>query len=197
MGYFTEDEIDILSRSTVRMATLVDLEFSDAPVYVWNGIGTRIFDGKSYLGLGDLGTIDGLEETRGAVSQQVTFTLSGVPGSPADILSRVLSATDYVQGNYAVVYSQLFTETWAAATSEPIAIYIGQMMPPRVTREAGTSERGARRVLTLPTENIFYGRHRPPNGRYTDREQQKRFPDDLFCEYTPQLVNLTLTWPDY
>lgn len=196
MGYFSVDQANALIGETVRMATLVDFEFSDTPVYVWNGFGTRTFNSKSYLGVGDLGSIDGLEESRGAVSHQVTFTLSGVPDSPAGILARAISSIDVVQGNLAIVSVQLFYGDWSMI-GLPVPVYAGRMMPPRVTKEAATETDGARRTIMLPTENIFYGRHRPPSGRFTDREQQQRWPGDLFCEHIPKLINLSLNWPDY
>lgn len=198
MGYFTTDEANELAAAQARVGTLVDLEFTDDPKYLWNGFGTRAFGDppRSYIGCGDVGSIEGLEDTRGAVSQQVTFTLSGVPDSAVDLLANVLETTDIIQGNLAVVSLQLFNSDWQAI-GNPIPIYFGVMMPPRVTREAASEIAGARRTIVLPTENLFFGRHRPPAGRYTDAEQQKRFPGDLFCEHTPDLVNLTLIWPDY
>ena len=201
MGFFTPDEATALARSTVRVGTLVDFNFGGTPpdggpVHLWNGFGTRDFAGKTYLGCGDLGNIDGLEEARNPVSHQVSFSLSGVPDSPADLLSRVLAAADIVQGRLAVVSLQLFDGAWTPAGS-PIAVYFGIMQPPRVTLEPATETSGARRTLTLPTENLFFGRGRPAAGRYTDREQQMRYPGDLFCQYTALLVNQTLNWPDY
>lgn len=196
MGFFTAEEAAALAATTVRVGLLADFEFTGQPVYVWNGFGAREFGGKTYLGAGDLGSIDGLEEARNPTSQQVTFTLSGVPDSPADLLAKAIAETDIVQGNLAIVSLQLFDADWQTVSS-PIPIYTGIMQPPRVSREAATSERGARRVLTLPTENLFFGRARPPAGRYTDREQQQRYPGDKFCEYTAQLVNKVIKWPDY
>lgn len=199
--FFTPEEAAALSQTVVRLATLVDLEFGGTPpdggpVYIWNGFGTRVFGGKTYWGAGDLGTIEGLEEARNPVSHQVTFTLSGVPDSPADILAKALEAADIVQGRLAVVSLQLFDGAWQAVGSA-IPIYFGVMMPPRVTREAATELAGARRTLVLPTENLFFGRGRPAAGRYTDREQQTRYPGDLFCQYVSQLVSQTINWPDY
>jgi hypothetical protein len=201
MAFFTAAEAEALSQSVVRVATLVDLEFGGTPpeggpVYIWNGFGTRDFAGRTYIGAGDLGQIEGLEEARAPVSHQVTFTLSGVPDSPADILGKALEASDIVQGRMAIVSLQLFDGN-LIAYGGPIPIYFGVMMPPRVTREPATETSGARRTLVLPTENLFFGRGRPPAGRYTDREQQARYPGDRFCEYTAQLVNMTINWPDY
>jgi hypothetical protein len=196
MGYFSPAEAAQLAASTVRVATLVEFQFTGETTYLWNGFGNRNFGGHLYLGCGDLGGIDGLEEVRGTQSQQVTFTLSGVPDSPAGLLAKALDAADIIQGNLAIVSLQLFGEGWDAIGS-PIPVYFGIMMPPRVERTAATETSGATRTLVLPTENIFFGRHRPPAGRYTDKEQQQRWPGDRFCEYVPQLVNLSLVWPDY
>lgn len=217
MGFFTPAEAAALAETTVRIATLVDLEFEAAPtgfsdgtlfsdgtgfaggplpVYLWNGFGDFVTGGRTYIGCGDLGQIDGLEEARNPVSQQVTFTLSAVADSPIDLLATALAETDLVQGNLAVVSIQLFDADWQPA-GDPVPIYFGIMQPPRVTREQATAEGGGRRVLTLPTENLFFGRARPAAGRYTDREQQTRFPGDRFCEYTAQLVNKVISWPSY
>lgn len=196
MGFFTPTEAAALAATTVRVASLVDLMFTGAPTYLWNGFGSRVFGAKTYLGCGDLGSIEGLEEARNPVSQQVTLTLSGVPDSPADLLAKALEETDIVQGNLAIISLQLFDADWQTVGS-PIPIYFGIMQPPRVTREAATETTGARRLLQLPVENLFYSRSRPPAGRYTDREQQARFPGDLFCAYTPQLTNKVLNWPDF
>lgn len=196
MGYFTEGQAAQLAKSGARVATLVDLEFTDDPKYLWNGFGKRLFGGNEYIGCGDVGSIEGLEDTRGPVSQQVTFTLSGVADSPVDLLATVLDSTDIVQGNLAIVSLQFFDNDWQAV-GNPVPIYFGVMMPPRVTREAATETTGARRTIVLPTENLFFGRHRPPAGRYTDTEQRKRFEGDRFCQYTTRLASLTLIWPDY
>lgn len=196
MGYFSPGEVAILSSGTCRCATLVEFQFADGDVFLWNGLGVRNFNGIEYTGCGDLGTIEGLEEARSPVSQQVTFTLSGVGDSPVDLLARVIDSSDLVQGRLAIVSLQLFNDDWGAV-GNPVPVYFGLMMPPRVTREPATETQGASRTISLPTENLFYGRHRPPSGRYTDREQQSRFPGDRFCEYVPQMVDLTLTWPDY
>lgn len=196
MGYFTADQAAALAATTVRVATLVELRFTGNPTYVWNGFGNRVFAGIEYIGCGDIGSIEGLEEARGPQSQQVTFTLSGVPDSPAGLLAAALDATDIIQGNLAIVSLQLFDAGWQAY-GNPMPIYFGVMMPPRVERIAATETDGARRTLQLPTENLFYSRHRPAAARYTDMEQQLRFPGDRFAEYTPQLVNLTIVWPDF
>ena len=107
-----------------------------------------------------------------------------------------MKSTDIVQGRHCIVSLQLFDGAWAAEGA-PMAVYIGVMMPPRVTRQAATETSGATRTLVLPTENAFFARGRPAAGRYTDREQQTRFPGDRFCEYTAQLVNHTINWPNY
>lgn len=203
MSFFSPEEAAALAATTVRVATLVDLLFEGDPAFIWNGFGTRQFLSpvpdvglQSYIGAGDLGSIDGLEEARAPVSQQVTFTLTAVEGTPADLLGKVLDATDIVQGKLCVVSMQLFDDDWIVI-GNPLPIYFGIMQPPRVTRQAATAETGAVRTMSLTTENLFFGRARPRAGRYTDREQQTRFPGDKFCEFTPQMVNRVLAWPDY
>lgn len=181
---------------TLNAGLLCDFDFDGAPTYIWNGFGPRTIGGKAYIGCGDLGTIEGLEEVRNAQSQRVTFTLSGVADSPVDLLAIALDSADIVQGRTVIVYEQLFNADWSTL-GDPIALYQGIMQQPRVTREAATESQGARRIITLGSENYFYGRSRPPAGRYTDREQQFRYPGDLFCSFVPMLTNQVIAWPDY
>jgi hypothetical protein len=196
VSFFTVEEAAQLAATTVRIAMLVDLMFDGQPTYIWNGFGQRTFAGKTYIGCGDLGSIEGLEETRGPQSHQVTLQLSAVSDSSADLLARVLEESDTVQGRLAIISMQLFDADWAAF-NDPIPIFFGLMQPPRVAREGATEEQGAKRVIQLPVENLFFKRGRVPAGRYTDREQQTRYPGDRFAEYTAQLVNKTIIWPDY
>ncbi len=193
MSFFTVAQMDALRATTVRIATLVDLEFAAAPAYLWNGFGDLAASAHLYKGLGDLGSISGIAESRGAQSRQVTLTLSGVNDQ---ILGHVLTETEAVQGRLAVLSAQLF-DADEAPIGEPWPYYFGVMQAPRVTRTEASDTEGPTRSISIPTENLFAGRHRPPAGRYTDREQQIRYPGDLFCSYVAALVSQQITWPDY
>ena len=189
--YFTPGEVDILSETTVRTATLVDLHFASGIDYVWNGWGRREMGGHTYLGLGHLGSISGLSQDRGPASRQFTLQFSAVEEA---WLGLALAETDEVQGRLVVVKMQLFNENWVAVGS-PIPLRFGIMGSPRITRSESTGAQGPTRDIVVPCENLFFKRSRPPAGRWNDRDQQTRFPGDEFFEFTPSLVMKVVTWP--
>ncbi|MGD9869315.1 MAG: hypothetical protein AB7U38_15105, partial [Hyphomicrobiales bacterium] len=184
MAFFTPEEAAQLAKSTVRLGTLVTFEFASDTQRVWTGDGPLTVDGETYAGLGELGQIDGLREVRNAESHQVTFSLSGI--SP-DLLPLALSETEDVAGQMASVAMQLF-DAELQPIGSPIAVYWGIMQAPRVSRTEATETEGAVQTIAIPSENIFVGRHRPRAGRYTDREQQTRYPGDRFCAWVAELV---------
>jgi hypothetical protein len=197
MAFFTTDQLARLSAGVVRMATLVEFMFlneADAslPIRLWNGTGLLTAGGHTWDGFAGLGSISGLEETRGAVSQQATFTLSGVA---ADIAAAALQESDKVQGRDANVYLQFFDADWQVVGS-PVPVWAGQMQPPRITRTSIADDGGAARTVNLPAENVFFKRSRVPAGRYTDREQQSRHPGDKACSLTPTLPGRRIVWPN-
>lgn len=196
MGLFSAPQLAALAGKTVRAATLCDFDFDGQPTYLWNGFGEIVIASKTYLGAGESGAIEGLEDIRLPESQRVTFTLSGVSDGPADLLSIALDDTDIVQGRSVTVYQAFFDDAWAAI-GDPVAIYQGIMQQPRVTRERMTEGGGARVTISLPAENLFFARARPPAGRYTAAEQNRRFAGDKFCDATAMLANATFAWPDY
>lgn len=193
LKFISDDEATQLSKSTVRIGTLVELLF-DTPQRLWNGnTSLTTSDSKSWSGLGGLGSIEGLEEIRGSESQAVAFSLSGVS---AEILAKATGEAADVQGKLVRIYFQLFDSSWQISGA-PVPIWFGVCQTIGVNRTEMPDEAGAQRTVSLTAENLFYGRSRPKAGRYTDRDQKTRHPGDKFLEFTPQLASLIYIWPDY
>lgn len=190
MGIFSASELAILAKSTVRVALLVELQFSPV-LRLWNGARNLTAGGYEWSGLGGLGKIDGLQESRSAESSQVRFTLSG---TNAEINALAVADSEDQTGKLALVYFQFFADDWQTVGS-PKLIWAGLTQPMTATRISGEEGEGAQRSIMLPAENLFYGRARPRAGLYTDRDQQARHSGDKFFEFQPQLRNLTYVWP--
>ena len=190
MGIFSLSELALLAKSTVRVAMLVEFQFTPVARF-WNGSRTLSAGGYEWEGLGGLGGVDGLQESRSAESSQVRFTLSG---TDAAINAVAVSASVDQTGNLALVYFQFFGDDWQTIGS-PKLIWAGLTQPMTASRISGEEGQGAQRSITLPAENLFYGRARPRAGLYTDRDQQSRFSGDKFFEFQSQLKNMTYVWP--
>lgn len=196
-AFFTPEQITLLSASTVRCDFLVKFEFMASTLYAWNGNTDLLaLDGNTYKPMFGFGNIDGLGLAgAGTASETVTLSLDGLPGQALDILSHALAETADVNQQMVTISLQLFGEDWQPV-GLPIPIFRGFMQPPKVTRGA-MGEAGGTQSVSIVAENIFFGRARPAYGRYTDRDQQGRYPGDKFFGFVASLVFKTITYPDF
>lgn len=196
MAFFTAEQLETLSASTVHLDLLVKMEFRTTTVYLWNGSTDLVTGGQTYRPMYGMGSIDGLSVPTGSTAEAVTFELNGLPSQDVDLLSLALEETPDVTQQLVTVYIQLFDEDWQPVGS-PIGIWWGFMQPPRVSRSQMQDGEGSTQTISLTAENAFFNRSRPPYGRYTDRDQQKRSPGDKFFQFAPSLLFKTFTYPDY
>lgn len=70
---------DSLDKPVVSAFFAVDIDFDAQPLYVWNGVGDFVIDGKTYLGAGQLLSISTVEETTEMEAKGASLTLSGIP----------------------------------------------------------------------------------------------------------------------
>lgn len=196
MDFFTPAQVDALSGQTVRCDLLTRFDFLTETKRVWNGNTDLVSGGFTWTGLQGTGSIDGIGYSGSDASESVTFSLPGIPGDRIDLLALALEETDEADQRLVTVYLQLFDEDWQPV-GVPIGIWWGFMQPPKVSRDAITGLDGPIQKITLTAENAFFNRSRPPYGRFTDRDQQKRFPGDKFFQYTASLLFKTFKYPDY
>src|SRR6185312_16651874 len=196
MSFFTPEQLAHLAASTVRLDILAKMEFRSKTVYLWNGNTELETGGQTWLPMRGAATVDGLGVAAGTASETVTFQLDGLPDQASDLLALALEETPDVAQQLVTVYLQLFDEDWQPQGA-PIGIWWGFMQPPRITRTPMQGTEGAVQSITLTAENAFFNRSRPPHGRYTDRDQQKRAPGDKFFQFTPSLLFKTFTYPDF
>ncbi|RUM99039.1 hypothetical protein EET67_05215 [Pseudaminobacter arsenicus] len=196
MAFFTSDQIAALSASTVRVDFLTKMEFKSGTSYLWNGNTDLMTGGQTWKPMHGAGVIDGLSAPTGTAAEAVTFQLNGLPDQATDLLRMALEDNQDSAQRLVTVYLQLFDADWQAAGA-PIGIWWGFMQPPRITRTPMQGTEGAIQSISMQAENAFFNRSRPPYGRYTDRDQQKRSPGDKFFQFTPSLLFKSFTYPDY
>lgn len=187
----TSEQAALLAGSTVRLATLVEMQFVSETMRLWNGTGTLDVAGSEWRGVGAAGSIDGLPQTRRVTADKVTFSLSGIDEQVQRIAAR--GQAD-VEQRPVLVWLQLFGDDWQPAGAR-IPAWWGLMQRLRATRAPQSD--GAVRVIAVEAENPYAGRSRPPAGRYTDADQQARHPGDRFFRYVSLQRNKTTTWPHY
>lgn len=185
-----------MSGSVVRCDLLVEMAFRSETIRVWNGNTELMAGGRKWLPMYGYGIVDGLSMPTSAVSESITLQLNGLPNQAADFLKVAIDETPEVDQRTVTVFIQLFNEDWQPY-GVPAPIWWGYMQPPRISRTQVRDLEGAVQTITLTAENAFFGRSRPPFGRYTDRDQQNRSPGDRFFQFTASLVYKSFRYPDY
>lgn len=194
MAFFTDDQIELMVRRTVRSAWLIEMQFKSATSRVWAGDTPIDINGHLWQPTYGMVQIEGLGFTGEPVSQQVTVT---APGVDETLLSMALAEGNEADQQPAMFYLQFFGDDW-----QPVGglapLFFGLMQQPRVSRSAPSDTEGAVQSISLPIENPFYNRARPPFGRFTALDQNRRTPvQDDFFNFVPSLANKTIRYPDF
>jgi hypothetical protein len=188
MGYFNATIAAALAGRTVRMALLVHFDFATTPMRVWSGFGDLAAGGYTWSGLGELGSISGIESAIGGTAPQVTFSMSGID---AAVVTATLNASDEVTGRDATIFAQFFDEDWQTLDS-PYALWAGTMDVMRFSRADVTS-----RVVALTAETLFARRGIPAFGYLSPADQEGLFAGDRFLEQVPTMANKSVQWPAF
>lgn len=196
MGFFTPDQIELMSKGTVRTDILAEFQFISQTVRIWNGHSPLEAGGHTWKPMHGMAQIDGIGISGGTTSETVNFTLAGLPDQDPDLLGLALSETPDVDQQLVILYLQLFGEDWQPV-GNPIGLFWGFMQPPKVSRSVVSGVDNPVQTVTMSAENAFFNRSRPANGRYTDRDQQQRHPGDKFFQFVPSLLFKKIVWPDF
>lgn len=192
--FFTAEQVALLAAGTVRWAWLAEAEFKSETVWLWAGDRILDFGGKEWRPTYGSVQVAGLGFSGEALSRQVTFSL---PGTDATLLPLALAETEEADQQPLRLSLLFFGEDWQPIGGLIPIMPFGVMQPPRIDRSEVIGAEGPTQTITLPVENLFYNRARPPNGRYTDTDQKRRHPGDRICEFTPSLTFKSIAWPKF
>lgn len=175
-----------LAQRVRGVAYFVELGLT-TPVRAWSGLGTITTLGHSWLGLGELGVINGMESDLALKAQQISL---GIVGLPRDALEPgVLEATrsERYQGKPLKIYFGVTNPDTGALLDDPVAVWVGQA-------DVLGFRRGASISCTLTGEHIS-SRLRLANGaRMTTQSHNARLgntpPTDLFFEPQTRLAGV-------
>lgn len=199
MSFFSQSQIEQLKASKeIRCAFLTELNFKTQTVRLWNGNTPKTMGGNEWLGMRGAGEIDGLNFNGTAASEKFTLRIPGIQDDSGDVLKIALSETEVADQQIARVFLQFFDSDWETV-GNPLGVAWGFMQKPKVQRTRMEGVSGSVQTISIEAENIFFNRAKPPAGRYTDRDQQTRFNNDLICQFTPELASpgKLITYPAF
>lgn len=193
MPFLTTEQAEAVAQSTVRIATLVELQLVSGTLRLWNGFGSIRAAGDVWTGAGTIGSISGLSQTRQLVSDKVQLKLAAISTEV-----QALAVTDRAdaEGRSCYIWFQLFDEKWQTLGAR-IPAFWGTMQRISLERTASTDDSGGVRAVEIEVENAFAARARVPARYYTDQDQQTQYPGDKFFRFVSAQQTDTVIWPDY
>lgn len=185
--FFSESILAAAAGRTVRTAMLVLLDFTSGPERLWSGAGTLVTkDGNIWKGIGDLGSIAGLDQAINGTAPECTITLSGVD---PQVSAAAANSFAEARGRAFTIYLQFFDDVGALLDSPaPIGLLTMERLEVHFTGPQA-------RDVVVHAENMFSARGFPIHGWLSDLDQQARYPGDRGCERIPILQNYAVTWP--
>ena len=167
----------------IRVALLAFFDFSSGAVRFWSGVGSLVWNGDTYTGAGNLGSVSLVEETTELRATGLTFALAGIPSA---LLATALG--EHYQGRACTMWLALFDDNWTVI-ADPAQVFSGRMDQMEIT------ETGETAVIRLSAENRLIDLERPNEVRYYTPEDQKRsFPGDKGLDYVPSLQEKVIVW---
>ena len=168
--------------ATVRPVFFAELDFASGATRVNSSIYDLSFDpdggspplDRTFLGVGVLGTISGVEESGDLKSRAIQLSLRGVP---RDLV--VVSLTEHYHGRAARLWVGLLDENHALIDTP--ALLFGGLM------DTMDTEMGKESKITMTVLDRFSRWDTASDIRYTDEQQQARFPGDKGLEFISQV----------
>lgn len=186
-----------LTKPGVQPVFFVSIAFANETLYMWSGFGpitpagpatnplSTFPYGQTFVGLGELGKLSAVPQTSKVQAQNITLSLSGIPGS------LVTEAINQVRLNgMATVWFGFMNGQGALLSSaDPFQIFYGALDVPTLTDSGDTC------AIAITCENPLVSLNLAPNKRFNDADQQVYYPGDLGFSFVDALANVNLFWP--
>lgn len=172
-----------LDDDTVSLALLVHIDWPGSPedpLYVWSGVGSLSYDGQTWLGVGNLGSIDKVADSLQKDDIGVELTLNYLND---DLRNKVVTSEPV--GSDASIYLALLDSD--NAVSEAYEIF------PGFVDEISILDAGQTGAIKVRLASELARMSRPLSFNLTDAHQKELFPGDRGCEYASRM-NQPIVW---
>lgn len=173
--------IDASNDVVVRPIGFVELEYDNEWVRLHTGIGEVTWGGQTWLGVGDLGSIDNIEETNELQVNGISLGLSGINN---DLLDHLLNK-DY-QGRPLRIYMGWLDADFQLI-ADPELVFFGYMDTQSVSI-------GETSTINITAENRLVDWDRARVLRFNNETQQARFFGDRGFEFVEQAAERKVVW---
>ena len=171
-----------IGKRRVSPIILVRIDFNTGTVRVWSGIGDLLWNGDTYNGVGDLGSIGRPRETTEIQAEGISFELSGIPSSNLSL------ALQEARRNKPAKAWLGFMDDQGNVIADPFMLFSGRV------DSAEIEEGGETATVRVIAESILARLQTPNERRYTDEDQKIDYPADKGLEFVASLQDKQLVW---
>jgi hypothetical protein len=165
-----------------RLAFFISAQFVSSLAYVWNGVSDIVWDGHTWVGMGNIINISAVSEATDMGARNITLTLNGVP---SDMVSKLMGEC---RQNFPVnVWLGLLADD-GTIISDPYQPFSGHMDVP--TFAEGLNDA----TISLTCENPLIDMGRAPARRFTHDDQKIDFPTDEGFKFVSAIQSWNGTW---
>lgn len=160
---------------------LVDLDFADGHLRATNATQSIEWNGYTWLGLGHCTAVGEVREGSDTTARGLALRLSGVP---PEYVSLALG--EQYRGRAVRLWVAPLTSDYLVL-ADPVPVWSGRMDTMRVVL-------GAEATIEVQCESRAATWGRPQTRRWTDAEQQARYPGDRGCAFVAQILDREIVW---
>ncbi len=171
-----------LQGQSLRPVILFESEFPSGFLRLWSGLGSIVWDGRTWVGAGTLLGVAAVEETTDVVASGTAVTLSAVP---TDLVSLVIGEAQ--QGAPGRLWLGLL-DAGGALIADPVAWFTGRLDVPTISDGAETC------TVTVTYESRLIDLGRAREWRLTDESQKALYPGDRGLEYVTTIQDRPIAW---
>jgi len=167
--------------SVVRPVLMVEMDFAGGKQYVTNAPFDIVFDSNTYLGVGDLGSINNITEVSDIEATNLSLTLSGVKPNWIS-----LALTEDFQGRLVTIYMALLDDQHVVIDN-PFKLWEGRMdtMSVVLDKESTVSLNCESRLADLFRAKVF---------RLNNATQRDLYTGDIGLQYIESMIEKEIVW---
>jgi len=171
-----------VTASTLYPIILIEANLDSGDILMWSGVGDLVYDGKTYLGAGQVLSIGEVVETQSVEARGASFTLSGVPSS----LVSLALAENYQNRPVKMYLAALDAD--GAMLGTPYPIFSGKADVMEVAAGADSA------TITVSAENDLIILQRTNERRRTPEDQKTKYSGDTFFDKVIALQSKDYVW---
>ncbi|MCJ8344355.1 hypothetical protein MJH12_02355 [bacterium] len=173
---------NVINSKVHRFCVLVDLFYDSETVSFWSGFSDILDDGRTYKGVGFLGTISPIVETDNITANGIVLTLSGI--DPLTIQRTLIEP----HRERKVVIKLGFRDENKEWIMEPFVIFQGRMDKPLIKYD------DIQAIISIKCENRLIDMKRTKVLRYSNQEQIRKYPSNKGLEFGASIGDKQIKW---